>query len=103
MVPQPAFNIVKPSTTGIPGEEVRLMGFDPAGNLWVAGRWRSGENLVWRCFRPINSSHHPLPGGGFDTGAWKVWSSVQNPIPSPYIYDWQLAPTEQCGSAAKVG
>ena len=29
----------------------------------------------------------PLPGGGFDTGAWKVWSSVHHPIPSPYIND----------------
>jgi hypothetical protein len=31
--------------------------------------------------------HQPLPGGGFDTGAWNVWSSVHHPIPSPYIND----------------
>ena len=31
--------------------------------------------------------YQPLPGGGFDTGAWKVWSSVHHPIPSPYIND----------------
>lgn len=35
----PQFNIVKPSTTGVPGEEVRVMKFDPAGNLWIAGRF----------------------------------------------------------------
>jgi hypothetical protein len=26
----PQFNIIKPSTTGVPGEEVRVMKFDPA-------------------------------------------------------------------------
>jgi hypothetical protein len=35
---QPRFNIMKPSTSGMPGEECRAMAFDPAGNLWVAGR-----------------------------------------------------------------
>jgi len=35
----PQFNIVKPGTTGVPCDEVRVMGFDPAGNLWIAGRW----------------------------------------------------------------
>jgi hypothetical protein len=34
----PQFNIVKPSTTGVPGEEVRVMKFDLNGNLWIAGR-----------------------------------------------------------------
>ena len=29
----------RPTTTGIPGEEVRLMAFDPQGNLWVGARW----------------------------------------------------------------
>ena len=35
----PVWNIVKPSTTGVPGEEVRVMTFDPAGNLWIAARY----------------------------------------------------------------
>lgn len=35
----PQFNIVKPSTTGVPGEEVRVMKFDLNGNLWIAGRF----------------------------------------------------------------
>ena len=87
----PAFNIVKPSTTGIPGEELRLMTFDPAGNLWVAGRWPFwGESGV-AMLSADQLQANPLPGGGFDTGAWKVWSSVQNPIPSPYLYDMEFS------------
>src|SRR4029453_812845 len=35
----PQFNIVKPSTTGVPGEEVRVMKFDLDNNLWIAGRF----------------------------------------------------------------
>jgi hypothetical protein len=36
----PRFNLVKPSTIGVPGEEVRIMKFDTASNLWIAGRLR---------------------------------------------------------------
>src|SRR5687768_2939740 len=81
----PQFNIVKPSTTGIPGEEMRVMTFDPQGNLWVAGRWPFwGESGIAR----LPASQVPyqgLPGGGFDTGAWEVWSNVHHAIPSAYI------------------
>src|SRR4029077_16477206 len=80
------FNIVKPSTTGVPGEEVRVMKFDPAGNLWIAGRspfW--GESGV-AMLSADQLDYNPLPGGGFDTGAWKVWSNVHHPIPSPYLF-----------------
>ena len=82
----PQFNIMKPSTTGVPCDEVRLMGFDPSGNLWIAGRsvyW--GEAAV-AMLSADQVGHQPLPGGGFDTGAWKVWSTVHgNPIPSLYL------------------
>jgi hypothetical protein len=81
----PDWNIVKPSTTGIPGEELRVMKFDPQGNLWVAGRapfW--GESGVAR-LPAAQVPYQALPGGGFDTGAWEVWSSVQHPIPSAFI------------------
>jgi hypothetical protein len=87
----PAFNIVKPSTTGIPGEELRLMTFDPAGNLWVAGRWPFWEESGVAMLSADQLQANPLPGGGFDTGAWKVWSSVQNPIPSPYLCDMEFS------------
>jgi ligand-binding sensor domain-containing protein len=70
-----------------PGEEVRVMKFDTAGNLWIAGRFYfSGEAGVAKL--PAKQlKFRPLPGGGFDTGAWTVWSSVHHPIPSPYIND----------------
>lgn len=81
----PQWNIVQPSSTGIPGEELRAMVFDPEGNLWVAGRapfWF--ESGVARL--PADQvPHDPLPGGGFDTGAWEVWSSIHFPIPSAFI------------------
>ena len=83
----PQFNIVKPSTTGVPGEEVRVMKFDPAGNLWIAGRFYFWGEAGLAMLSADQLDYQPLPGGGFDTGAWKVWSSVHHPIPSPYIYD----------------
>src|ERR1051325_5010279 len=82
----PTFNIVKPSTTGVPCDEVRIMGFDPAGNLWIGGRVVYWGEVAVAMLPADQLGYHPLPGGGFDTGAWKVWSSVQgNPIPSLYL------------------
>ena len=83
----PQFNIIKPSTTGVPGEEVRVMQFDPAGNLWIAGRFYFWGEAGLAMLSADQLDYQPLPGGGFDTGAWKVWSSVHHPIPSPYIND----------------
>src|SRR4030095_8855558 len=83
----PRFNLVRPSTTGVPGEEVRVMKFDPAGNLWIAGRfyfWSEGGVAM---LPAKQLKFRPLPGGGFDTGAWQVWSTVHHPIPSGYIND----------------
>jgi ligand-binding sensor domain-containing protein len=82
----PRFNIIKPSTTGVPGDEVRLMGFDPAGNLWVGTRMVYWDQVALAMLPADQIDYHPLPGGGFDTGAWKVWSTVHgNPIPSLYL------------------
>jgi ligand-binding sensor domain-containing protein len=83
---QPQFNIVKPSSTGLPGEECRVMTFDPTGNLWVAARWPFWGESGLAMLPAEELEHTPLPGGGFDTGAWRVWSSVHHPIPSPYIH-----------------
>jgi ligand-binding sensor domain-containing protein len=33
------WEVVNPSTTGIPGEEVRVARFAPSGDLWVGARW----------------------------------------------------------------
>jgi ligand-binding sensor domain-containing protein len=82
----PEFNIVKPSTTGVACDEVRVMGFDPAGNLWIGGRWVFWGEGALAMLSADQLEHHPLPGGGFDTGAWKVWSTVHGaPIPSLYL------------------
>lgn len=82
---QPAMNIVKPSTTGLPGDELRVMKFDSQGNLWVAGRWTFwGESGV-AMLPAAQVPHEPLPGGGFDTGAWRVWSSVHHPVLTTFI------------------
>ena len=86
----PQWNIVKPSTTGIPGEEVRVMRMDPEGNLWVAGRWRFWGESGIAMLSADQLPYEPIPGGGFDTDKWKVWSSVHHPIPSPYIHDMQF-------------
>jgi len=63
------------------------MKFDPAGNLWIAGRFYFWSEAAVAMLPPKQLKFRPLPGGGFDTGAWQVWSSVHHPIPSPYIND----------------
>jgi ligand-binding sensor domain-containing protein len=32
-----------------------------------------------------------LPGGGFDTCCWTVWSSLDSPIPSQFVHDLRIA------------
>jgi ligand-binding sensor domain-containing protein len=90
MASEPQFNLVKPSTTGVPGEEVRVMTFDADGNLWIAGRWPFWGECGLAMLSADQLAHEPLPGGGFDTGAWRVWSNVHHPIPSPYIFDLEI-------------
>jgi ligand-binding sensor domain-containing protein len=87
----PTFNIMKSSTTGIPGEEVQLMTFDPQGNLWVAARWTFFSEGGLAMLSADQLPHQGLPGGGFDTGIWKVWSNVHYPIPTPFNYDLEFA------------
>ena len=82
----PQFNIVKPSTTGVPCEELQVMSFDPQGNLWVAGRVVFFSEAGIARLPADQIGHVPLPGGGFDTHAWDVWSSVHHPLfPSIFI------------------
>jgi ligand-binding sensor domain-containing protein len=63
------------------------MTFDPLGNLWVAARFYDRQEWGVAMFPAEQLDHRPLPGGGYDTGAWKVWSNVHHPIPSPFIND----------------
>jgi ligand-binding sensor domain-containing protein len=88
----PQFNIVKPSTTGVPGDEVRVMRFDPSGNLWIASREIFFQEWAVAMLSADQLGPNPLPGGGFDTGAWRVWSTVHGaPLPSQYIYDMEFS------------
>jgi ligand-binding sensor domain-containing protein len=87
----PQWNIIKPSTTGVPGEEVRLMAFDPDGNLWVGARWPFWGECGLAMLPASELPYTPLPGGGFATGLWTVWSNVHHPIPSPYLSDIEFA------------
>ena len=84
---QAGFNILKPSTTGVPGEEVRVMRVDPQGNLWIAARWPFWWECALAMLEPHEQQYTPLPGGGFDTGQWTVWSNVDHPLPSVFIDD----------------
>jgi ligand-binding sensor domain-containing protein len=54
-------NIMKPSSTGIPGEECRVMAFDPAGNLWVAGRMPFWGESGLAMLSADQLEHQPLP------------------------------------------
>src|SRR4030095_9390395 len=71
-VAAPRFNLVKPSTTGVPGEEVRVMKIDPAGNLWIARRFYFSGDARLALLPAKQLKFRPLPGGGFDTGARPV-------------------------------
>jgi ligand-binding sensor domain-containing protein len=87
-----AWHTLKPSTTGVPGEEVRVMTFDAEGNLWIAARWPFWSECGLAMLSADQLAYEPLSGGGFDTGAWRVWSNVDHPIPSPYIDDIEFTP-----------
>lgn len=66
----PEWKTIKPSTTGIPGEQVNFAKFDPQYNLWVSARWP-----FW------------TEGGisKFDGIKWTTYSNVNSPIPSDWV------------------
>ncbi len=88
----PEWNIIKPSTTGVPGEEIRVLDFDSEGNLWIVGRMLFFGEVGLAMLPASELPYTPLPGGGFDAGAWHVWSSVHHPIPSVLVHDMAFAP-----------
>src|SRR5690554_2762148 len=92
MAQTPEVQLIKPSTTGVPGVEMRVMTFDAEGNLWVVGRWPCWGKVGLAMLSADQVPFAALPGGGFDTGDWQVWSNVEHPIPSPYVFDIEIMP-----------
>lgn len=99
----PQFNIIKPSTTGVPGDEVRLMGFDPAGNLWVGTRMVYWDQVALAMLPANQIDYHPfqvavsIPVRGRSGQLFTVIRS------RPFISEvLPLVMTAQSGSAAKA-
>jgi ligand-binding sensor domain-containing protein len=71
---QPEWRVVKPSNTGIPGEEVRFVRFAPDGRPWVAARWpfwqEGGVGILDR-----------------ETGRWTTHANWETALPSEYVND----------------
>jgi len=73
------WRIIDPANTGIPGEEVRFLRFDPHGMLQVGARW-------------------PFWGDGgigiydFGTQIWTTDSKGETPIPSEFVNDIEFGP-----------
>ena len=72
------WRLVRPSNTGIPGEEVRFAKWGPDGKLWVAGRWP-----FWR--------EGGLAAYDLDSQLWTTWGTVDSPIPSEWVNDLEFA------------
>ena len=71
--------LVNPATTGIPGEEVRIVRFAPDGLLWVGARWPfwSDGGIGWL---------------DRDTNLWTAWSNNDGSFPSAFPNDVDWAP-----------
>lgn len=76
---EPIWSLVRPSNTGIPGEEIRFVRFDANGTLWVGARWpfwqEGGVGIYDRNVR-----------------VWTVYANFETPIPSEYVNDIAFGP-----------
>lgn len=87
------FITLKPTNTGVPGEEVRLTRFAPDGRLWVAARWpfflEGGIGII--------DLQTALEGefGNYGTGIWTNYADFVEPtlIQSEYINDIEFEPS----------
>ena len=74
----PEWRILKPSNTGIPGEEVGLVRVAPDGRVWVAARWPFWQQGGLSVLDPA-------------TGVWTAYASWETPLPSIYVNDVAFA------------
>jgi hypothetical protein len=78
--PSTSWRIVKPSNTGIPGEEVRFVRFAPDGKLWVGARWPFWEEGGLGIY-------------DFEEQVWTDYVNWETPIPSEYVNDIEFGPS----------
>jgi ligand-binding sensor domain-containing protein len=86
----PQWSLLRPSNSGIGGEEIRGLRFAPDGKLWVASRW-----VFWG-------------EGGFGVldPATQVWTNLTNfetPLPTEYINDFVFTPSGTAWIATDQG
>ena len=73
----PAWRILKPSNTGVPGELVDLVRFAPDGRLWVGAHWIFwGEGGIGILDR---------------TDLWTDYANWETPLPSALVLDLAFA------------
>jgi len=77
------WRLIRPSNTGIPGEEVRNLAWAPDGQLWVAARWPFWAEAGIGVYNT-------------QTEIWTGWNNWQNPIPDEFINDIEF---DQDGNA----
>ncbi|HSS07199.1 MAG TPA: two-component regulator propeller domain-containing protein [Rhodanobacteraceae bacterium] len=87
----PEWRRITPGTTGIPGELVDLSAFDDDGNLWVFARFPFFQEWGLAMLPASSIPYLELPGGGFDTCCWTVWSNRTNPISSQFVHSMRIA------------
>jgi flagellar hook capping protein FlgD len=86
----PEWSLLRPSNTGIGGEEIRGLHFAPDGKLWVASRW-----IFW-----------DEGGLGVLDPATQTWTNLTNfetPIPSAEVNDFAFAPNGTAWIATRNG
>jgi len=82
--------LVNPATSGIPGDDVRLVSFAPDGMLWVGARW-----IFWGY-------------GGFgwydrDADLWTTWSTNDGTFPAAFVNDIAWAADGTAWIATDIG
>jgi ligand-binding sensor domain-containing protein len=73
------WKLLRPSNTGIPGEEIRFLDYDAGGKLWVGARWIFFEE----------------GGLGIYDRTSQVWTNYadwQTPIPTEFVNDVAFGP-----------
>ncbi len=78
MAQPPEWSLLRPSNSGIPGEEIRCLQFNPDGKFWVGARWPFWQEGGF---------------GVYDLGkdVWTDLSNFETPIPSEYVNDIAFA------------